>query len=120
MMVQDKEDERAEKRRLKHNGCAQGSLQALVIENDLFTHPLYWTHEHLRALQCRFETEEAAIDETKDLSGITPVPKFEEDLIDNLFRLRMRRGRKMKDIAMRWIVERIARMFLPVDQVTRG
>jgi len=120
MVVQDKGHERVEERRLEHDGCAQGSLQALIREDDLFVHPLYWTNKHLRALHCGFETERVVIATTKDSPESTLQPRFEEALLDNLFRLRMKRGRKMKDIAMRWIVERIAMMFLPADQVTRG
>lgn len=119
-MVQDKGHERVEERRLERDGCAQGSLQALIREDDLFVHPLYWTNKHLRALHCGFETESVVIAMTKDSPEPTLQPRFEEALLDNLFRLRMKRGRKMKDIAMRWIVERIAMMFLPADQVTRG
>jgi hypothetical protein len=120
MVAQDKGHGRAEERRLEHDGCAQGSLQALIREDDLFVHPLDWTNKHLRALHCRFETERVAIATTKDSPEPTLQPRFEEELLDNLFRLGMKRGRKMKDIAMRWIIERIARMFLPADQVTHG
>jgi hypothetical protein len=120
MVVQDKGHERVEERRLERDGCAQGSLQALIREDNLFVHPLYWTNKHLRVLHCGFETERVVIATTKDSPEPTLQPRFEEALLDNLFRLRMKRGRKMKDVAMRWIVERIAMMFLPADQVTRG
>src|SRR2546421_12423710 len=114
---------RPEERRPEHNKYVQGSLRELIRKNahtPLFVHPLDWTNEHLRVLDCQFETETVAKATTKN--SLEPIlePIFEKELLDNLFCLRMKRGRKMKDIAMRWIVERIARMFLPVDQVTRG
>lgn len=120
MVAQDKEQEQDEEQRPGHGECAQRSLQAQVREDALFAHPLSWTNKHLRALNCHFETERATI-ATANHSAKPPLqPKFEEELLDDLFRQRVKRGRKMKNIAMRWIVERIARIFLPVDQATRG
>jgi len=121
MAAQDKGHQRAEDQRLKHDGGVQRSLQELIKDDHLFVHPLDWTNQHLHALQCQFESKRVAIARVEDTLVSTLRSKFGDKLLDDLFSLQRREEtRTKKDNALRWIVEQMARKFLPMNQVTRA